>query len=57
MAGVKGSWRYEGEMKKRMDDEKMALRAIDEALDNDPSFDDIDSILDVLDYLDPPEDF
>ena len=52
-----GSYRWEGEDKIRREDERMALEAIDEALDRDATDDDIDSILDVLDMIDPPEDF
>lgn len=52
-----GSYRWEGEDKIRKEDERMALEAIDEALDIDPTDDDIDSILDVLDTIDPPEDY
>lgn len=51
MAGVKGSWKYEGEMKKRLDDDRMALEAIDEALNADPTDEDIMNILDILDTL------
>lgn len=52
MAGIKTGWAAEGRYKIEKDDERMALAAIDEALNDDPTDEDIAEILDILDTLD-----